>query len=196
VAHENVLNALNRQTPNLPFAALPTDTFFKDQKDMYFNGEAVQLLHVANAHSDGDSMVFFRSSDVISAGDLFGTTAYPRIDRERGGHVNGVIEALNRIIDLAVSEQFSEGGTRIVPGHGRISDEMDVVEYRDMVTIVRDRVADMVRRNLTLDEIRRARPTIDFDPRYGADTGPWTTAMFVEAVYRGLAASQSPASRQ
>lgn len=184
VAHENVMRALSTQ-PGVPFGALPTDTFFKDQKDMYFNGEAIQLLHSPAAHTDGDVMVFFRSSDVISTGDLFVTTSYPRIDAQRG-HVNGVIEALNRIIDLAVSEQFSEGGTRIVPGHGRISDEMDVVEYRDMVTIVRDRVQHMIGKGMTLAQIKAARPTLDFDPRYGSDTGPWTTAMFIDAVYGGL----------
>jgi glyoxylase-like metal-dependent hydrolase (beta-lactamase superfamily II) len=123
---------------------------------------------------------------VIAAGDVFSTTSYPVIDLARGGHVNGVIEALNRIIDLAVSEQFTEGGTRVVPGHGRICDEFDVVEYRDMVTIVRDRVQAMIKKGMTLDQIKAARPTIDFDPRYGAFTGTWTTAMFVETVYSNL----------
>jgi hypothetical protein len=93
---------------------------------------------------------------------------------------------LNRLIDLAISEQFTEGGTRIVPGRGRISDEFDVVEYRDMVTIVRDRIAAMANKGLTLDQIKAARPTLDWEPRYGATTGPWTTAMFVEAVYHSL----------
>ncbi|MGH9147032.1 MAG: MBL fold metallo-hydrolase [Vicinamibacterales bacterium] len=189
VAHENVLTALNAprggQAPT-PFGALPTDTFFQDRKDMYFNGEAVQLIHMPTAHTDGDSMVFFRSSDVISTGDLFVTTSYPRIDLEQGGHVNGLIEALNTLIDVIVSEQYTEGGTRVVPGHGRISDEMDVVEYRDMVTIVRDRVEHLIRRGMTLDQVQAARPTFDFDRRYGADSGPWTTAMFVEAVFRNL----------
>ncbi len=197
VAHENVLNALSTPVttqPPVPFGAWPTDTFFQMQKDMYFNGEAVQLLHVQNAHTDGDSLVFFRSSDVISAGDLYVTTRYPHIDLDRGGHVNGVIEGLNRIIDLAVSEQFTEGGTQIVPGHGRISDEMDVVEYRDMVTIVRDRVQDLIGRRKTLDEVKAARPTFEFDPRYGTDDS-WTPAMFVEAVYSNLTAAPAAADR-
>ena len=128
-----------------PFGAWPTDTFFQAEKDMYFNGEGIQLVHEPNAHTDGDVLVFFRSSDVIATGDVFNTTSYPVIEVARGGHVNGVIEALNRIIDLAISEQFTEGGTRIVPGHGRICDEFDVVEYRDMVTIVRDRVQAMIK---------------------------------------------------
>jgi glyoxylase-like metal-dependent hydrolase (beta-lactamase superfamily II) len=190
VAHENVLNALSAPTgsaPAAPFAAWPTETFFQAERTMYFNGEGIQLVHVPHASTDGDVLVFFRSSDVIAAGDIYNTLGYPRIDVARGGHVNGVIEGLNRLIDLAISEQFTEGGTRIVPGRGRISDEFDVVEYRDMVTIVRDRVQAMIAKKQTLEQITAARPTLDWEPRYGATTGGWTTAQFVEAVYRSLA---------
>jgi cyclase len=189
VAHENVLTAMSTSRdgrPAAPFAAWPTDTFFQGEKTMYFNGEGIQLVHVAAASTDGDSLVFFRGSDVIAAGDIYSTTGYPRIDRSHGGHVNGVIEGLNRLIDLAISEQFTEGGTRIVPGRGRISDEFDVVEYRDMVTIVRDRIQALLRRRLTLDQVLAARPTLDWDTRYGSTAGPWTTAMFVKAVYESL----------
>ena len=175
VAHENVLKAMSAPTgaraPS-PFGAWPTDTSFQSEKDMYFNGEGIQLIHEPAAHTDGDILVFFRSSDVIATGDVFNTTSYPVIDVAHGGHVNGIIEALNRIIDLAISEQFTEGGTRIVPGHGRICDEFDVVEYRDMVTIVRDRVQAMIRKGMTLEAVKAARPTIDFDPRYGRSAGP------------------------
>jgi cyclase len=191
VAHENVLTRMSATTagrPATPFAAWPTDTFFQAERTMYFNGEGIQLVHVPRASTDGDVLVFFRSSDVIAAGDIYNTLGYPRIDIARGGHVNGVIEGLNRLIDLAISEQFTEGGTRIVPGRGRISDEFDVVEYRDMVTIVRDRVQSMIARGQTLDQIKAARPTLDWEPRYGAATGPWTTAQFIEAVYRSLTA--------
>jgi len=187
VAHENVLKAMSAPSgaqPPTAFGAWPTDTFFQAEKDMYFNNEGIQLVHEPGAHTDGDILVFFRSSDVIAAGDVFNMNSYPVIDAAHGGHVNGVIEALNRIIDLAISEQFTEGGTRIVPGHGRICDEFDVVEYRDMVTIVRDRVQAMARKGMSLDQIKAARATLDFDSRYGADRG----AIFVEAVYRNLAA--------
>jgi cyclase len=189
VAHENVLTAMSAPTGSVaptPPAAWPTETFFQAEKDMYFNGEGVQLVHEPHAHTDGDIMVFFRSSDVIAAGDVFDTTAYPRIDLARGGHVDGIIEALNRLVDLAISEQFTEGGTRIVPGHGRICDEFDVVEYRDMMTIIRDRVRAMIARHLTIDQVQAARPTFDYDTRYGSTTGPWTTAMFVDAIYQNL----------
>ena len=195
VAHENVLKAMSAPTgatASSPFGAWPTDTFFQEEKDLYFNGEGIQLVHEPAAHTDGDILVFFRSSDVIATGDVFNITSYPAIDAARRGHVNGIIEGLNRIIDLAISEQFTEGGTRIVPGHGRICDEFEVVEYRDMVTIVRDRVQAMIRKGMTLDQIRAARPTLDFDPRYGSQTGPGTTttAAFVEAVYNNLRAAR------
>jgi glyoxylase-like metal-dependent hydrolase (beta-lactamase superfamily II) len=190
VAHENVLNRLSAPTggqPALPFGAWPTDTFFQAEKTMYFNGEGIQLLHQPAAHSDGDILVFFRSSDVIAAGEIFVTTAFPKIDLARGGSVNGVVESLNRIIDLAISEQFTEGGTRIIPGRGRITDEFDVVEYRDMVTIVRDRVQAMVKKGMSLDQVQAAHPAFDWEPRYGATSGRWTTAMFVEAVCKSPA---------
>jgi len=189
VAHEKVLSAVSAKTgasPMLPFAGWPTDTFFQNEKDMYFNGEGIQLIYEKNAHTDGDVMVWFRGSDVVATGDVFDMTRMPEIDLARGGHVNGVIEALNRIIDVAISEQFTEGGTRIVPGKGRICDEFEVVEYRDMVTIVRDRIQDMVKRGLTLDQVKAAKPTLDYDRQYGADTGFVTTAGFVEAVFKDL----------
>jgi glyoxylase-like metal-dependent hydrolase (beta-lactamase superfamily II) len=189
VAHENVLKAMSAPTgnePAAPFGAWPTDTFFQREKTMYFNGEGIQLVHVPVASSDGDVLVFFRSSDVIAAGDIYSTLGYPRIDIARGGSVDGVIEGLNMLVDMAISEQFTEGGTRIVPGRGRISDEFDVVEYRDMVTIVRDRVADLLKKGRSLEQVKAARPTLDWEPRYGSTSGPWTTAMFVEAVYQSL----------
>jgi glyoxylase-like metal-dependent hydrolase (beta-lactamase superfamily II) len=176
----------------VPFAAWPTETFFNDRKEMLFNGEGVQILHQPAAHTDGDSLVFFRKSDVISTGDLFVTTSYPMIDARRGGTINGYIKALNKIIEIAIPSNVQEGGTMIIPGHGRVADEMDVVEYRDMVTIVRDRIQHLVGQRMTLEQVKAARPTFDFDARYGADSGPWTTTMFVEAVYRDLSAGAAP----
>jgi cyclase len=184
-AHEKVLAAVSAKTggtPALPFAGWPTDTFFQAEKDLYFNGEGVQLIYEPAAHTDGDVLVWFRGSDVIATGDVFDTTRMPEIDLKRGGHVNGVIEALNRIIDVAISEQFTEGGTRIVPGKGRICDEFDVVEYRDMVTIVRDRVQAMVKKGMTLAQVQAARPAFEYVPRYGAASA----TAFVDAAYRNL----------
>jgi glyoxylase-like metal-dependent hydrolase (beta-lactamase superfamily II) len=199
VAHENVLKRVSAPTGSpspLPFAAWPTETFYNDRKEMLFNGEGIQILHQPAAHTDGDTLVFFRRSDVISTGDLFVTTSYPMIDRARGGSIQGLVSALNRIIEIAIPHSTQEGGTMIVPGHGRVCDEMDVVEYRDMVTMVRDRVQDMIEKGMTLEQVQAARPTIDFDARYGADSGAWTTAMFVEAVYRDLSAARAPRSAE
>jgi cyclase len=186
VAHENTLNNLTAQEPKLPFADLPTDTFFTPSKDLFFNGEAVQLFHIPAAHTNGDLMVFFRRSDVVSTGDLFTPGSYPVIDLAHGGNVQGIIAALNRIIDITVPAEKQEGGTYVIPGHGHLCDEADVVEYRDMLTIIRDRVQDMVKKGLTLEQVKAAKPTRDYDPQYGSNTGFWTTDMFVEAVYKSL----------
>ena len=178
-AHINVLNRLAAA----PADGWPTSTYFNESKELFFNDEAVQIIHQPAAHTDGDSMVFFRRSDVLSTGDLFDTTGYPRIDRERGGTIQGIIEGLNRILDITIPAAQQEGGTMVIPGHGRLCDEADVVEYRDMVTILRDRIQDMKRNGMTLDQVIAARPTRDYDGRYGAISGPWTTERFVEAVY-------------
>ncbi len=138
------------------------------------------------AHTDGDSVVYFRHNDILATGDVFTTTGYPMIDLQRGGGINGVVDALNRILDIAFPDFRLEGGTLVIPGHGRICDSADVAYYRDMVTIVRDRVQDMVKKGLTLEQVKAAKPTRDYDPRYGSSSGPWTTDMFVEAVYKSL----------
>jgi cyclase len=187
IAHENVLRAISAADPEIPFAAWPTDTFIGGEKDLYFNGEPVLIMHQPAAHTDGDSIVFFRRTDVISTGDVYSTTLYPVILPGDGGSIDGVIAALNRIIQLTVPEEKQEGGTLVIPGHGRLSDEADVVEYRDMVTIIRDRIASMVDAGMSLEQVKAARPTRDYDGRYGADSGFWTTEQFVEAAYANLA---------
>jgi glyoxylase-like metal-dependent hydrolase (beta-lactamase superfamily II) len=193
VAHENVLKRLSypdTKTP-APQGAWPTVTFFGGQRDMLFNGEAVQMFHQPAAHTDGDILVFFRRSDVLSTGDVFVTTTYPYIDVANGGSINGIIRALNNIIGIAVPSNVEEGGTLIVPGHGRVTDEWEVVEYRDMVTIIRDRIQTMITRGMTIEQVKAARPTIDYDARFGADSGFWTTSMFIETVYRNLTGGRS-----
>jgi glyoxylase-like metal-dependent hydrolase (beta-lactamase superfamily II) len=144
------------------------------------------MLYQPAAHTNGDVMVHFRGSDVVAAGDIYVTTTYPVIDERLGGNIEGIIAGLNRIIDIAVPAVRQEGGTYIVPGHGRLADEADVVEYRDMLTIIRDRVQDMVDHGMSLRQVKAARPTQDYDGRYGADSGFWTTEQFVEAVFRNL----------
>jgi cyclase len=192
IAHENVLNrmseSVNKKPAPYPEAAWPTDTYFDDLHKLpeYVNGEAVILYHAPAATTDADSLVFFRHSEVIHAGSLFSTVSYPVIDLARGGSIDGVIAGLNQILDLAVAEYRSQGGTWIIPSHGRLSDTADVASYRNMLVMIRDRVQDLVKKRQTLAQVKAARPTLDFDGRYGTTTGPWTTDMFVEAVYRSL----------
>ena len=194
VAHENVLNRMSAPTGSqaaTPAGAWPTDTFSGNVKELFFNGESLKVLHQPAAYSDGDSMVYFRKSDVISAGNLFSTVSYPVIDLRKGGSLQGVIEGLNHMLDIAVPEHEQEGGTMIIPGRGRLCDEADLVEYRDMIQIIHDRIEAMIKKNMTLDQVKAARPTLDYDPLYGAQTGPWTTDMFVEAAYRSMTTKQT-----
>ena len=191
VAHENVLNRMTASAGKpgaIPERAWPTDTYFDEffKLPEYFNGEAVIVYHEPAANTDADSIVFFRHSEVISAGNIFSTVSYPVIDLGKGGSINGVINGLNHILDLAVAEYRSQGGTWIIPSHGRLSDTGDVASYRNMLVMIRDRVQDMVKKGITLEQLKAARPTMDFDGWYGSNAGSWTTAMFVEAVYRGL----------
>ena len=195
-AFENVLTRMSAPTgekASTPTDAWPTDTFFQESMKLshFFNGDGVQIIHIPAAHTDGDSIVYFRQSDVVAAGDIFDMTHYPVIDAEKGGGINGVVDGLNKVLDLVIPEFRMEGGTMVVPGHGRLCDGGDVAYYRDMVTIIRDRVREMVKKGMTLDQVKAARPTLDYDGRYGAKTGAWTTDMFVEAVYRNLAAKKS-----
>lgn len=189
ISHQSVLDWLSVPHGNQPAArsaAWPIDTFITREKDLFFNGEAVVLYHEPAAHTEGDVIAFFRRSDVISTGDIFTPDTYPFIDLERGGGVQGLIAALNHTIELAVPADKQEGGTYVVPGHGRLCDEADVVEYQTMVTIVRDRIEDFVKKGMTLEQVKAARPTLDYDPHYNARTGPGTTDRFVEAVYKSL----------
>jgi len=191
LAHENVLSRLSTPAGNAgapPAAALPTVTYFDEfyKLPAFFNGEAVIVYHAPEASTDGDSYVYFRRSDVISTGDIFSTVSYPVIDVAKGGSVQGVIRGLNAILDLAVAEYRSQGGTWIIPGHGRLSDTADVASYRNMVVIIRDRVQNLIEKGMTLEQVNAARPSMDFDGRYGSESGPWTREMFIEAVYRNL----------
>jgi glyoxylase-like metal-dependent hydrolase (beta-lactamase superfamily II) len=186
LAHENVLNRLTAATgaDAVLRDVLPTSEYYEPSKDFSFNGEPVFVYHMPNAHSDGDSIVLFRSSDVISTGDVFTPDRYPLIDRARGGSVQGVLAALNEILAMTVPEAFAEGGTKVVPGHGRLAEETDVAEYRNMVYIVADRVRDLIGKGRTLAEVQAARPTLDYDFEYRSPAV--TAAMFVEAVYSSL----------
>ncbi len=189
IGHENVLNRLTHPAAGqlrFPEEGLPYDEYATAFKSMHFNGEAVVVYHEPSAHTDGDSVVIFRGSDVISTGDIFTPGAYPFVDLERGGSVQGEIAALNHILDLAVPARTQEGGTYIVPGHGRICDEADVVEFRDMVVIVRDRVRDLIGKGMTLEQVKAARPSRDYDTEYVSSSSFVSADRFVESVYASL----------
>jgi glyoxylase-like metal-dependent hydrolase (beta-lactamase superfamily II) len=189
-AHEAILARMSAPTGKVaptPLNAWPTETYYTAFRDLYFNDEGIQMIHIPNAITDGDSLVYFRRSDVIAAGDIFMTTTYPVIDVKTGGTIDGVIGGLNKLLDLCIVKEKQEGGTMVIPGHGRISDEADVLEYRDMLTIIRDRIQDAIKKGRTLQQVQAAGLTKDYDGRYGATSGPWTTAMFIEAVYQTLA---------
>ena len=184
LTHENV--GLRLAVAGERAGSLVMDTFYGDSKSIYFNGEAIEIIHVPTAHTDGDSIVFFRGSDVVSAGDVILTRNLPLFNLEHGGSINGSIAALNRIIDITIAETRGQGGTLVIPGHGRLYDETDVVEYRDMLTILRDRIQNSVGNGRTLQQVRAERPTLEYEGVFGASTGFWTTDMFIEAAYEDL----------
>jgi len=181
IAHDNITKHMG----NASEKAMPTSTFLSDDKKLFFNGEGIDIIHQPAAHTDGDTIVFFRRSDVISTGDIFTTSSYPVIDLAAGGSIQGVIDGLNRLIDMIIPVYGQEGGTLVIPGHGRLSDLGDVINCREMTTIIRDRVQDMIKKGMTLEQVKAARPTRDYDPLYGSVPG-WTTDMFLEAVYKSL----------
>jgi glyoxylase-like metal-dependent hydrolase (beta-lactamase superfamily II) len=183
-AQDNVLQRFSRNGSGVPGAAWPTLTFL-EEKSFAFNGEPIQIFAEKNAHTDGDSVVLFRGSNVIVAGDIFLTTGYPVIDLQRAGSIQGEIKALNHILDLSVPRSMQEGGTMVIPGHGRLCDQADVTDYRDMLTIIRDRVQNMLHQGKSIEQVRAARLSRDYDRRYS--TPAWTGEMFVDAIYRSLA---------
>ena len=188
LAHENV--GLRLSSAGVEASALEMETYYGDNKMIYFNGEVVEVIKAANAHTDSDSLVFFRSSDVVIAGDVIDTASFPRLKTDEGGTILGEIAALNRILDITVAETRGQGGTIVIPGHGRLYDEADVAEYRDMVTIVRDRVQNAVTKGMSLDDLQNSEPVLDYAGVFGAPGSEWTSAEFVEAIYRELDAAQ------
>ena len=191
IAHTNVLGRMSKATPAPPAASLPTTEYFQPSMD-FFNGEAIVLSH-QEGHTDGDSLVFMRRSDVIVTGDVFTPGRYPSIDLMRGGSVQGLLHALTEILALAVPEAFAEGGTKMIPGHGRVAEETDVAEFRDMVVIVRDRVQDLIAKKMSLEQIKTAKPSRDYDAEYGAS--PVDADRFVESIYRSLVSAKPTGGR-
>jgi glyoxylase-like metal-dependent hydrolase (beta-lactamase superfamily II) len=193
IAHENA--SLRMATAGLSDRHSPTDTFFRGTRELYFNGEPIDIIHAPAATSDADVLVFFRKSDVVVAGSVIEDLTYPVIRTGDGGTVNGTLEALNDILDLTIAEWRAQGGTRVIGNRGRIYDEGDVAEYRDMLTIVRDRVQDAIGKGLTLAQVQAARLARDYDGRYAAAAGPVAPDEFVATVYRSLSAADKNAAQ-
>ena len=197
IAHQNIQNRMNAaagQPGALPAEGWPTDTFVEGRRRKFYNNEGIDIFYEPNAITDGDSTIHFRRSDVIVTGDILTTTQYPFIDVPNGGTIQGEIAALNHILDKTIYQHEGEGGTLIIPGRGRLCDEYEVAEYRDMLAIIRDRVQAMISKNASVQQVKEARLTADFDDRYGATSGPWTTDAFVEAVYVTLKRDAKPAT--
>ena len=185
-AQDNVLAHMQ----DSPVAQWPTKTFTSRVYTMSLNGEGIEIMHSPAAHSDGDSFVLFRRSNVIATGDLFDPTHFPVIETVKGGSIQGELAALNQLLERTIPPYplpWQAERTFLIPGHGPISDHHDLLEYRDMVTIVRDVIQDMINRGMTLEQVKAANPTKGYNARYGSEKGPWTTEMFVTAVYNGLA---------
>jgi glyoxylase-like metal-dependent hydrolase (beta-lactamase superfamily II) len=189
LAHENVLLRMSGNEATFPSGLWPTETFTARHRSMYLNDDAVQVLRSIGAHSDGDSIVHFRRADVIVTGDILDLRHFPVIDPTNGGSIQGELAALNRLLELVVPAMplvLKPGRTLVVPGHGPISDYAELVEYRDMVAIITDNIEDMIKKGMTLEQVKKANPTAGYRARWGRESGPWTTDMFVEAVYNGL----------
>jgi len=201
LSHENVLQRMSapkgRNEKPFPTAMWPTETFTSKYRSFYVNDEAVQVIRQLGAVTDGDVIVHFRRADVIATGDIVDLRRFPMIDPAKGGSIQGELEALNRLLDLTVPPMplvLKPGRTLVVPGHGRVSDYGELVDYRDMVTTIKDIIQDMVARGMTLEQVKAANPTAGYRKRWGSDSGPWTTDMFVEAIYNGLK-SAKPAGK-
>jgi glyoxylase-like metal-dependent hydrolase (beta-lactamase superfamily II) len=171
----------------IPVERWPPSVFSGKQKDLSSNDEPVVILAVPNAVTAGDSMVWFRKSDVLVSGEIFNQASFPYIDVAHGGTINGILEGLNVMLEITVPKQNQERGTMVIPGYGRIGDEHDVLEYRDMLTIIRDRVQAAIKKGMTLAQLKAMKPsaTYEYEPRFNRDPA-WTADMFVEAIYKNL----------
>jgi len=191
LSHDSVLREMSKVKPAYPSGALPNEAFFTPRKAIRMNDEGIEIFYQPSAHTSADSFVLFRASDVVVAGDVMDTTRFPVIDVASGGSIAGEIAALNRLIDLTIAPTpyiYKDVGTYVIPGHGRVSEQMEVVDYRDMVVLVRDNVADLIKQGKALDQIKAARPALPYETRYGA---AGATNAFIESIYKSLQAKKS-----
>ncbi len=183
-------------TPGYPDSGWPTEAFLSPRDSLIINGEPIVVIHEPSAHSDGDSFVMLRNSNVVDAGNVMDMTRFPMIDLAHGGSIRGEIDALDDLLQLAIPPSplvydYNDNATTVIPAHGRLCEQWEVVDYRDMTVIITDTIADMMKRHMTLNQIQAADPTQAYEARYGSTTGPWTTNMFVAAVYHSLQAANA-----
>lgn len=196
LAHDSILQRMSAPSGKAapyPVDDWPTEAFYPKRQTLRMNDEGIEVLYQPAAHSNADSFVFFRGSDVVVAGDVIDTTHFPVIDVANGGTIQGEIDALNKLIELTVAPTpfiYKGVGTYVIPGHGRLCEQMEIVDYRDMVVIVRDVIADMIKQGMTLGQIKEASPAKPYETQFGSNTGPWTTDMFIEAIYKSLTAKK------
>jgi glyoxylase-like metal-dependent hydrolase (beta-lactamase superfamily II) len=186
VAHENVrkrmsveqfIEAFGSKVPPSPKGALPVVTF-TDAVTLHLNGDDIQAFHVAPAHTDGDAVIRFTRANVIHMGDCFFNGRYPFIDLSSGGSFEGMIAAAERVLDLA------DSGTRIIPGHGAVADRAGLQEYRDVLAKIRDRIKPLVAAGKSLEDVKAAQPTREWDATYG--TGFMKPELWLGIVYNSL----------
>jgi glyoxylase-like metal-dependent hydrolase (beta-lactamase superfamily II) len=188
IAHENVVLRLSGALGGDPVdqSLWPTNTFFDAEKRLFYNGEGIRIIYQPAAHTDGDVVVFFRKSDVIAAGDFYRTTGWPRLDLAAGGSYSGTIDALNNLVDLMIPEYGQDGGTLVIPGHGRLSGIGDVLDFREMAIVIRDRIEQMIDQGMSMEQVVAAQPARDYEPVYGTPGNPAATDDFVESAYTSL----------
>ena len=202
LAHDSVLQRMSAPTGKAapyPTESQPTEAFYPNRHTLRMNDEGIEITYQPNAHSNSDSFVLFRGSDVVVAGDVIDTTRFPIIDLANGGSIQGEIDALNKLIDLAIAPTpfiYKGVGTYVIPGHGRLCEQMEIVDYRDMVVSVKDVVADLIKQGKKLDQIKEARPALPYEKQYGSNSGAWTTNMFIEAIYKSLTAAPTTKGKQ
>jgi len=186
VAHENVRRRMSAEqfmtsfpqvVPASPSGALPVVTF-TDAVTFYYNGDSISAFHVPPAHTDGDVIVWFRHANVIHMGDTFFNGRYPLVDLASGGSSDGFITAADRVLAL------SDANTKIIPGHGPLGDRVALQAFRTMMTTVRERIKQAIAAGRTLDQVKAAKPTADFDAVWG--NGRITPTLFVEILYQDL----------
>jgi cyclase len=186
IAHENVLRRLGASEETRGLAPTDAETF--DTDNQRYNGEAVQIFHPKDANTDGQLVILFRGSDVIAAGDIVDMNTYPIIDVKAGGTIDGTLVAINRVIAMMAPGPQAEGGTLVVPGHGRACDQAEIALYRNMLTIIRNNVQYYKNQGKTLQQVLDLKPSEGYDQRWGATNGPWMTRDFITAVYETLPA--------